>query len=315
MDITLQKLFLKNDSYKFKRILSKNNRGCICLCIMKHNENKTNERNVILKIINKHELYNTEIEIVPFIGKANANIIKILSYEHNDDHNILVIEHCKYGNLNMFLKRFGNSTSIIRVLLHNITDAILYLHNQNIIHRDIKPDNILVTLKDNALVFKLSDFGFACLDADANENTNTNINQNLYDNYFIKCGTPYYMAPELILERQGRHILYNKKIDIWSFGICVYEFINNKKLFRKLETMQDLKKQITQKYINKRLKNTCDTYKEILYSMLYTNPILRAGIYEIKLYITKNVEYTTINKEDFELNVSSKFLKWLKSYS
>jgi serine/threonine-protein kinase ULK/ATG1 len=305
MDITLQKHFLKNDSYKIKSILSKNKRGCICLCILK---NDSKERNVILKIINKDELYNTEIEIAPFIEKANASIIKILSYEHNDDYNILVIEHCIYGNLNMFLKRFGYSQNIIRVLLHNITDAILHLHNQNIIHRDIKPDNILVTLKNDTLVFKLSDFGFACLDV--NENSTSNSNQNLYNNYFIKCGTPYYMAPELLKEG-----LYNKKVDIWSFGICVYEIMNNTKLFKKLKTMQDLKKQITQKYIDKRLKNTCYTYKEILHSMLQTNPFLRTSIYEIKLNITKDVQYTIINKEDFELNVSSKFLEWLKSYS
>lgn len=305
MDITLQKHFLKNDSYKIKSILSKNKRGCICSCILTNN---SKERNVILKIINKDELYNTEIEIAPFIEKANESIIKILSYEHYDDYNILVIEHCKYGNLNMFLKRFGNSPNILRVLLHNITDAILHLHNQNIIHRDIKPDNILVTLTNDTLVFKLSDFGFACLDV--NENSTSNSNQNLYNNYFIKCGTPYYMAPELLKEG-----LYNKKVDIWSFGICVYEIMNNTKLFKKLKTMQDLKKQIKQKYIDKRLKNRCNTYKEILHSMLHTNPFLRASIYEIKLNITKDVQYTIINKEDFELNVSSKFLEWLKSYS
>jgi serine/threonine protein kinase len=254
-------------------------------------------------------MYNTEIEIIPFIEKANEiskSIIKILSYEHNSDYNVLLIEHCKYGNLNMFLERFGNSNNIIRVLLHNITDAIVYLHGQNIIHRDIKPDNILVTLENNILVFKLSDFGFACFDVNGNKNIKNNTT--LYSNYFIKCGTPYYMAPEVFID-------YDKKIDIWSFGVCIYELISSAKLFRKIKSIQDLNRKITQNYINKRLEKIHTyTYKEILYSMLHTNPFLRASIYEIKLYNTKNVQYRIVNKEDLELNVSNNFLEWLKSY-
>lgn len=297
----LPKSILRNKSYQVKSIISQNKRTCIC--VVENNDNKC----YILKKIYRDELYNTEIDIIPYIQNANDNIIKILSYEHNYNTNLLLIEYCTYGNLNVFLENFGNSEKSVKLLLHNITNAIEYLHGQNIIHRDIKPDNILVTLKDDMLVFKLSDFGFACLDG--SEITMEKDNHTLYSNYFIKCGTPYYMAPELL----NNYAMFNKKVDIWSFGICIYEFINKKKLLRKFKTIQDLKK-ITQDYINKKLEIN-DIHRDILVPMLNTDPILRASIYEIKIYINKNLMYEDIEEEPFELNVSDFFLKWLDSYS
>lgn len=87
----------------------------------------------------------------------------------------------------------------------SILCAVEYLHKRNLIYRDIKPENILVT--DNGYI-KLIDFG-TCKEID--ERTSTVI------------GTPHYMAPEVIMG-EG----YTKIIDIWSISICLYEFVTGK---------------------------------------------------------------------------------------
>jgi cGMP-dependent protein kinase len=81
--------------------------------------------------------------------------------------------------------------------------ALEYLHSNNIIYRDIKPENIMV---DNKGYLKLIDMGTAKI----LKNCKT----------FTIIGTPHYMAPEII---QGKG--YGFHVDIWSVGICLYEFM------------------------------------------------------------------------------------------
>lgn len=90
----------------------------------------------------------------------------------------------------------------IRLYAKQILDAMLYLHQNRILHRDLKPQNILLQ-KD---VIKICDFGFA-----KQMSASTN---------FLKSikGTPLYIAPEILLSRP-----YTHKVDVWSFGIILYE--------------------------------------------------------------------------------------------
>lgn len=71
-------------------------------------------------------------------------------------------------------------------MIHNLFSALQYLHNMNIVHRDVKPENLLVFQHaDGSKSLKLGDFGLA-----------TVANEPLY----TVCGTPTYVAPEIILE-------------------------------------------------------------------------------------------------------------------
>ncbi len=86
------------------------------------------------------------------------------------------------------------------------------MHRENIIHRDIKPDNILLTDRNN-LKICISDLGLACLTSDEIETR-------------LKCGTPGYVAPEVL---KGKY--FTTKSDIFSIGSFFFNLITNSNLF------------------------------------------------------------------------------------
>lgn len=91
-----------------------------------------------------------------------------------------------------------------RTISRQLIKAIAYIHSLDIVHRDLKIDNILV---NRDLKVKLIDFGFS--------------RQLPRENYMLYdfCGTPHYIAPEVI-HREG---YFGKPADIWSLGIVIYK--------------------------------------------------------------------------------------------
>lgn len=87
-----------------------------------------------------------------------------------------------------------------------LVDGIRYCHELGIIHRDLKPENLLYESSDQASIIKISDFGLARYVE--NELATT------------ACGTPGYVAPEII-SGEG----YGKEVDYWSIGIILYTML------------------------------------------------------------------------------------------
>ena len=75
----------------------------------------------------------------------------------------------------------------ISIIIHNLLSAVYHCHSHKIVHRDIKPDNILVKSKDNLFEIILADFGLA-----------TKLTKNTSKILFKRCGTPGYVAPEIL---------------------------------------------------------------------------------------------------------------------
>ncbi|KAL9938366.1 hypothetical protein V8E36_002989 [Tilletia maclaganii] len=169
--------------------------------------------------IPKSELSEIMSEIDLLKNLKHPNIVKYLGSEKTNDFLFIILEYCENGSLQHFCKRFGVfPEGLVGVYIAQVLEGLMYLHDQGVIHRDIKGANILTT-KDGSV--KLADFGVA---------TRTGA---LSD--FAVVGSPYWMAPEVI-DQSGA----TTASDIWSVGCVVIELLEGKPPYHFLPPMSAL---------------------------------------------------------------------------
>jgi len=176
---------------------------------------------------------------------CKQNIVCYYDFFTDDQFYYIVMEYIPWSSLQTLINL--NAFIFIRHkihILHNICNAILFTHNNNFAHRDIKPDNVMVDIelaenpggKPNAvggtLDIKLIDFGFSCFDT--NKRT-------IGDKCSGTVGSPLYMAPELLSSDQQPGQF--RKADVYSFGVLMYYFLTGKKLYN-ARTIKDLIRQV-----------------------------------------------------------------------
>lgn len=291
------------------------------------------------------ELIESEIEILQKLD--HPNIIKFFSSHFDNINSIYSIhmEYCNKGDMYNILKNnslykhlrnsFGGfNQAFINDFLSNTVDALKYLHNKNIIHRDIKLQNILIAtnqidkdLNENEIfIYKLTDFGFACFDLESNLHCSLSVSDYQYSaspikkKYYKLCGTPYYMAPEVILNIENFEQLleskeipikfYDKKIDLWSFGICLYELIFNSLPYKNIEDITDLKALFSNKSTQKKIYKTIDKsdiinykIKNILKGLLTINPINRLSANDLFNIIHSDNTNNYLEKSTIDLQI------------
>jgi serine/threonine protein kinase len=142
----------------------------------------------------------------------HENVVKLYSYEEDEDSYYLILEHANAGTLFSLIKKQKAGLDELTAFKYFIqaAAAVQFLHEHGLVHRDIKPENLLLT-EDG--VVKLCDFGWCVELAMGNRQT--------------FCGTYEYMAPEVIREKP-----YNQSIDVWSLGILLYELLHGYSPFR-----------------------------------------------------------------------------------
>ncbi|XP_018600268.2 microtubule-associated serine/threonine-protein kinase 4 isoform X11 [Scleropages formosus] len=178
---------------------------------------KINKQNLILR--NQIQQAFVERDILTFA--ENPFVVSMFCSFETRRHLCMVMEYVEGGDCATLLKNMGPlPVDMARMYFAETVLALEYLHNYGIVHRDLKPDNLLVTLMGH---IKLTDFGLSKVGL-------MNMTTNLYEGHIEKdarefldkqvCGTPEYIAPEVIL-RQG----YGKPVDWWAMGIILYEFL------------------------------------------------------------------------------------------
>eukprot|EP00759_Apiculatamorpha_spiralis_P012861 PhF_6_TR19719/c0_g1_i1/m.28785 len=139
--------------------------------------------------------------------------MELLDFLKSDRYFYMVLPLCSRGSLFSLVaggQVKGNEPKC-REYFRKITTAVHFCHSHSVAHRDIKPENFMV---NDAGDFILSDFGFACIVKDPTE----------YQT--LACGTPHYMAPEILSER---YLPY--PVDVWSLGVVLYVLVAGKMPF------------------------------------------------------------------------------------
>ncbi|KAK4122296.1 hypothetical protein N657DRAFT_682095 [Parathielavia appendiculata] len=169
----------------------------------------------------KSELRMIEAEIDLLKNLHHDNIVKYIGFVKTADCLNIILEYCENGSLHSICKAYGKfPENLVGVYMTQVLQGLQYLHDQGVIHRDIKGANILTT-KDGTV--KLADFGVS---------TSTLAGP---DKEAQVVGTPYWMAPEII-QLSGA----TSASDIWSVGCTVIELLQGKPPYHNLAAMPAL---------------------------------------------------------------------------
>ncbi|CAI5725566.1 unnamed protein product [Hyaloperonospora brassicae] len=177
-------------------------------------------KQVSLRDIDKDELSAIETEISLLRKLKHENIVKYHDTIKTEGHLYIVLEYMENGSLAQFVKKFRFlSETLVAMYITQVLRGLAYLHEQGVLHRDVKGANILTT-KDGLV--KLADFGVAI-----------KLNDTQKANSVV--GSPYWMAPEVI-EMAG----WSSASDIWSVGCTIIELLTTKPPYFDLAPMAAL---------------------------------------------------------------------------
>ena len=175
--------------------------------------------------------FRREVEVMYKIH--HPNVVKLYGHFEDNNYCYFIMEYISKGNIYGLIpqdKKKRLSTQIVASLMKDVISAVYFLHNMDppIIHRDIKPENVLLA---EGMVAKLTDFGWSnYMQEDVKRTT--------------VCGTPIYLAPEIINEKG-----HDERVDIWCIGVLLFELITANVPFQgnDLETLKNniLKLKIT----------------------------------------------------------------------
>ena len=279
----------------------------------------TKEKVAIKKIyksfdeISESEIIN-EIEILKKLN--HPDIVKVLEYYKTDQAYYIVSEYCSGGELFQKAETYLSETQIA-VIFKQILSGLSYLHSNNIVHRDLKLENILISdieyvslTGEEYLDIKIIDFGNA-------EHFDKKIsNKSL-------VGSSYYIAPEIFKKKSG------KESDLWSAGVILYMLIVGHPPFcgeSDKKILSSVKKGIYDKNYS-RWKNASNEVQDLIEKLLISDPNKRLSAKDalnhpwFKKYQSNAIYYNITKKEIHQCilnflsyNVNTKFQELVMSY-
>jgi calcium-dependent protein kinase len=200
-----------SDDYYIMTQIGKGGFGSVYKVMMKNGSLLRAAKKIEKSLLKPEEHENLLGEMSIMMSLDHPNIAKLYEVYDQSSYYVMVMELCEGGELfeRIINEKIEEEESII--IIKQILSALNYMHTQGIIHRDIKPENMLFEKSSKRL--KLIDFGISTKLAPGE-----NLNQ--------RVGTPYYIAPEVLLKR------YNEKSDLWSTGVVAFMIVTGKPPFK-----------------------------------------------------------------------------------
>ncbi|KAJ8348021.1 hypothetical protein SKAU_G00266100 [Synaphobranchus kaupii] len=183
----------------------------------------------VIETKSEEELEDYMVEIDILASCNHHYIVKLLDAFYYDNKLWIMIEFCPGGAVDAVMLELdrGLLEPQIQVICRQMLEGLVYLHSMKIIHRDLKAGNILLTLEGH---IKLADFGVSAKNSKTLQRRDS----------FI--GTPYWMAPEVVMCETMKDAPYDYKADIWSLGITLIELAQIEPPHHELNPMRVLLK-------------------------------------------------------------------------
>ena len=309
----------KKEETKYKKIddLHKGENGTsVYLAIDTKKNILTAIKSIPKKKMNEDTQKNFRRELQNLHNLKHPNIIQILDYLNNKTTNYIVLEYCNGGNLRDYIRRYMNinrkplNEFFIQKLLLQIAPALEYMHSKNVIHRDIRLENILLNFNNypnipiDGRAPQPLKFKEKSLNKDFSVKiTGLNFSKDLIQDNMGSTilGTPLYMSPDIIERVDDKsNKKYNTSADLWSLGVITYELLTGSMPFNGSDT-KDLFTQIEKGVytLPKKLKASIEIIS-FINGLLQYYPEKRLNWEQIKQhpFLIKNVEdFNYINLE------------------
>ncbi|XP_012537295.1 serine/threonine-protein kinase GD17699 isoform X2 [Monomorium pharaonis] len=233
--------------------------------VVRHCTHKASGAEYAMKIVDKHKCQGKETmlasEVAILRQVCHPNIISLIAEQDTADQLFLVMELVKGGDLfDAIAVATKFSEAEASVMISHLTSALAYLHSHHIVHRDVKPENLLVEMDGSHVrCLKLGDFGLA---------------QVVREPLYTVCGTPTYVAPEILAETG-----YGLKIDVWAAGVILYILLCGFPPFVSVDNEQE---ELFERILSGQYEFTSpywdtisDSAKQLISNMLQAQPELR----------------------------------------
>jgi serine/threonine protein kinase len=284
--------------YSDHNFIGHGNYSDVYLIIEKSTQNKFCKKQVKnIKLNSTKNVFTQEIDI---LSKCDHfGIVKFI--ECFPIENIIIMEYIDGNTLkNIILEHEKENKDIeekeILFIFYQLCICLYYLNSKNIIHRDIKSENIIITNYNDISIVKLIDFGFAT--------------ECEFSDEF--CGTPYYISPEIYMREK-----YNNLIDIWALGVIIFEMIEFDRPFLGNDRSELKKNIIHEQYILKKKNSYSNDFLSIVDSMLEKDNNRRCTVKQIlkqNIMINTSIEFREkIKKSSINDKEKNDILKYIQS--
>ncbi|KAF9595630.1 hypothetical protein IFM89_001503 [Coptis chinensis] len=232
-------------------------------------------KEIVMERLSKKLQESLMSEIVILRKINHPNIIRLHDIIQVPGRIHLVLEYCRGGDLSVYIQRHGKvPEATAKHFMLQLAAGLLILRENNLIHRDLKPQNLLLSANDDHSVLKIADFGFA---------------RSLQPRGLAEtlCGSPLYMAPEIMQLQK-----YDAKADLWSVGAILFQLVTGTTPYtgnNQIQLLQNIVKSNELRFPpdNKNLSSDCI---DLCQKLLRRNPVERLTFEEFfnHLFLSPN---------------------------